>query len=181
MIGFAWAVEHVARIRRLVVLNTAAFPLPATKKLPWQLKLARTPLGPLLVRGLNAFALGAAYTGVTRRPLPKAVRDGLVYPYTSYADRRAVLRFVQDIPLVEGANGFDIVNTTAARLVAFADTPTYIGWGLRDFVFDHHFLAEWKRRLPKAKVVEFAEAGHYVLEDESEALVPAIATFVRAE
>ena len=40
-----------------------------------------------------------------------------------------------------------------------------ICWGERDFVFDHHFLAEWRRRFPEAEVHRFPDAGHYVLED----------------
>ena len=31
MIGFGWALSHSERVRRLVVLNTSAFPLPAGK------------------------------------------------------------------------------------------------------------------------------------------------------
>src|SRR5262245_40625611 len=52
MIGMAFASRHPERIRRLVILNTAAFLLPAGKRLPRSLWLVRnTPLGPLLVRG----------------------------------------------------------------------------------------------------------------------------------
>ncbi len=59
MIGMAYAARHPERIARIVVLNTGAFTLPPTKKMPWQLKLARTPfLGALLVRGFNAFSEG---------------------------------------------------------------------------------------------------------------------------
>lgn len=179
MISLAWAVDHPERVERLVLLNTAAFPLPEGRKLPWQLKLARTPLGPLLVRGFNAFAVGAAHLGVTRRKLAPAVRDGLLHPYGSWADRRAVLRFVQDIPLAPGNPGYETVVRTAGMLDRFRHTPTLIGWGGQDFVFDAAFLAEWRRRLPAATVLEFAQSGHYVLEDAAETLVPRIASFVR--
>src|SRR5205085_3655643 len=74
MIGMAWATRNPQRVTRLIVLNTAAFRLPAGKRLPWSLRLARsTPLGPVLVRGLNAFSRRAGrYCGV--RALPPAVR-----------------------------------------------------------------------------------------------------------
>ena len=46
MIGMAYAARHPERIARLVVLNTAAFHLPAAKSFPWPLWLCRdTPLG----------------------------------------------------------------------------------------------------------------------------------------
>ena len=43
MIGFGWALSHHAQVKRLVVLNTAAFPMPAAKKMPWQIGLGRHP------------------------------------------------------------------------------------------------------------------------------------------
>ncbi len=64
------------------------------------------------------------------------------------------------------------------RLALFADTPMLIGWGMRDFVFDRHFLAEWERRFPKAEVHRFPNAGHYVLEDEADQLIPAVRGFL---
>ncbi len=54
------------------------------------------------------------------------------------------------------------------------------GWGLKDFVFDHHFLARFRADLPDAQVTAFGDAGHYVLEDKHEVLVPAIRAFLDA-
>src|SRR3546814_15171732 len=36
MIGFGWALSHMPQVKRLVVLNTAAFPLPTATPMPWQ-------------------------------------------------------------------------------------------------------------------------------------------------
>src|SRR5690606_40820901 len=57
MIGFGWALERMPRVRRLVVLNTAAFPMPAGKPMPWQIALGRDyNIGELVIRGFNAFS-----------------------------------------------------------------------------------------------------------------------------
>src|SRR5262249_22136183 len=67
MIGMTWAHWHPERVKRLVILNTSAFLLPAGKVLPWQIWLVRnTPLGPLLVRGLNLFSRGAVNSCVVK-------------------------------------------------------------------------------------------------------------------
>ena len=50
---------------------------------------------------------------------------------------------------------------------------------MRDFVFDKPFLDEWIRRFPHAEVHRFDQAGHYVLEDEAEALIPLIEGFLQ--
>lgn len=178
MIGMAYAARYPERIGRLVLMNTAAFRLPATKSLPMSLKLCRTPaLGALLVRGLNAFSRGAVHTCVTKR-MPRAARAGYLAPYRSWNDRRAVHRFVQDIPLSPDHPSWAEVVRTEEGLAAMTTVPTLVMWGAQDFVFDDHFLEEWRRRLPHAEVHRFADAGHYVLEDAWERIVPLTTSFL---
>jgi haloalkane dehalogenase len=178
MIGMAYAHRHPERISRLVVLNTAAFRMPAGQRLPRSLWLCRnTPAGPLLVRGLNAFCRGAAHF-CTRRPLPPAVRAAYLAPYDSWRHRIAILRFVQDIPLSPGDPAYGLVAEVEAGLYGFTDVPMLICWGLRDFVFDQPFLDEWRRRFPAAEVRTFPEAGHYVLEDAGEEIGPLVSDFL---
>jgi len=180
-IGLGWAVRHPERVRRLVILNTAAFRLPPGKRLPWQLWVVRsTPLGALLVRGLNAFARGATRVACTRVRMPRPVRNAYCAPYDSWATRRAVLRFVEDIPLAPGDPAYAALVGMEGALAAFADRPALILWGARDFVFDHHFLAVWRRLLPGAEVHEFADCGHYVLEDAADRIIPLIRSFLVA-
>jgi haloalkane dehalogenase len=180
MIGFGWALKHAARVKRLVILNSAAFPLPPAKKMPWQLTLGRdSMLGAGLIRGFNAFAAGAARQGVAT-PMPPDVRRAYLAPYDSWANRIATLRFVQDIPLASGDRAWPLVEEAGRRLHEFADRPSFIGWGLQDFVFDRHFLDRFTRALPAAQVHAFEDAGHYVLDDKCEALVSAIRAFLVA-
>jgi haloalkane dehalogenase len=179
MIGTALAHRHPEWIKRLVILNTAAFPLPEAKRLPASLWWCRLPgIGPLLVRGLNAFSRGAVRF-CARRPLSPGVRAGYLAPYDSWRNRIAVLRFVQDIPLKPGDRGFDLVQDVADGLHRFAALPMLICWGEHDFVFDHHFLDEWRRRFPAAEVHRFADAGHFVLEDAGDEILSLIHDFLR--
>jgi len=53
-----------------------------------------------------------------------------------------------------------------------------ICWGLKDFVFDKHFLAEWRQRFPQADVHSFDDCGHYILEDACDEVVPLIKHFL---
>jgi haloalkane dehalogenase len=180
MIGMAWAVRHPERVARIVVLNGAAFPLPSTKRFPAALALARIPgLGAALVRGANLFARGAVRTCVTRRPMSAAVAAGYLEPYASWAERVAVHRFVLDIPLRPGDPAWPILCETADRLDVLASRPMLVAWGMRDFVFDRHFLDEWTRRFPAAEVHRFEDCGHYVLEDAAEEIVPLVRRFLR--
>jgi len=180
MIGTGFAARHPERIKRLVYLNTAAFHLPQSKPFPWALWICReTLLGTLLVRGLNAFSSAASYVGVKRKPMDKAVREAYVAPFNSWKNRISTIRFVQDIPLKPGDRNFDLVTDIGDSLAKFADVPTLICFGLQDFVFDKHFLAEWRVRMPHAEVHEFADCGHYILEDASDDVIELIQGFIK--
>ncbi|MGH8025240.1 MAG: alpha/beta fold hydrolase [Pseudoxanthomonas sp.] len=178
MIGFGWALTHAAQVQRLVITNTAAFPLPTAKKMPWQLSLGRdSKFGGFLIRAFNAFSSGASYQGVETK-MPADVRRAYVSPYDSWANRISTLRFMQDIPLHPGDKAWALVEAAGQRLPQFADRPAFIGWGLKDFVFDKHFLAGFASALPNAEVTAFDDAGHYVLEDKQAELIPAIRAFL---
>ena len=181
MIGMAWALRHPSRVRRIVILNTAAFHLPKTKKLPALLWWVRnTWLAGLLVRRFNAFSRGAVWLCCTRKRLSKELRDAYCAPYDSWANRIATLRFVQDIPLRAGDRGYDLISEVESKLGSFVDTPALICWGEKDFVFDHHFLDVWRKHLPNAEVHRFPDCGHYVLEDAGEEILPLVEHFLAA-
>ena len=179
MIGMAYATRHPEKIGRLVLLNTAAFHLPKTKKLPRTLWLCRnTPLGDFFIRDTGLFTSVLARWAVCR-PMEQRVREAYLLPYRAPQDRTGLLRFVQDIPLQPGDASYDLVSEVQAKLPAFRRTPTLILWGDRDFVFDHHFLRAWQNFLPAAEVHHFPNAGHYVLEDAGTEILPLISDFFR--
>ncbi len=181
MIGLAWAVRYPERVDRLILMNTAGFPLPANKPLPWLLWLGRnTRLGAWLITRCNAFCRSAARIAVTQ-PLAPEVRAGYLAPYASASDRLAVLQFVRSIPLQPADPGYAIVKEVSAGLARFRSKPCLILWGMKDFVFDHHFLREWQHYLPDAEIHRFAAAGHYVLEDAYQAILPRIRDFLARE
>lgn len=179
MIGMAFATRHPARIKRIVAINTGAFPLPASKKLPRSLWWARnTRLGAWLILKRNAFCRAAAKWCVTRKPLPPDVRAMYLKPYDSPEHRIAVLKFVQTIPLKPTDLGYDIVSDTAMSLAKFRNVPTLLLWGMKDFVFDRHFLAEWQRHFPHAESHTWPDCGHYLLEDAGEEAIMKVKEFL---
>ena len=173
-IALAWAVDHVERVDKLLVLNTGAFPIPPGKALPWSLAAARVPvLGGIAVRGLNAFSLGALVMGTGRSPvLGREARAGLTAPYDSPAHRTAVHEFVRDIPVSPRDPAYAVLARTESRLHLLQDRPTAVCWGLQDPVFDEVVLDHLLTLLPDAEVHRYADAGHYVLEDAADRIVP---------
>ncbi len=178
MIGMAYATRYPGKIKRLVISNTAGFHIPKGKQIPWQLKLSRTPLiGALLIQGLNLFCRGGIVQCVTHKPMSNDVKKAYLSPYDSWSHRLSVLRFVEDIPLDKNHPSYEIVDQVDTQLQQFSNLPVLICWGLNDFVFDKNYLDEWKKRMPNAEFHEF-DAGHYLLEDAGDEVIPIIKTFL---
>jgi haloalkane dehalogenase len=180
MIGMAYALRYPEKIMRLIILNTAAFLMPAGKKLPLRLRLVRNFNGfaRLAVLGLNLFSCGALYMAASKR-LPIDVKAGLKAPYNCWANRIATLKFVQDIPMYATDPSYATAKFVDENLYRLIEKPMLICWGMNDFVFDRDYLSEWQRRFPDAEVHKFPDTGHYVLEDVPEKIVVLMDEFLK--
>jgi haloalkane dehalogenase len=158
MIGMAWAVRFPERVARLVLRNRA--------------------LGALAPRSSDFFIRTAARTCCTRRPLPAEVLDAYLAPYATWADRIALLRFPQDVPLVASDPSYGLVSTIQAGLAQFRQTPTMICWGDRDVVFPPRVLDIWRDHFPHAEVHRFPDCGHWVLEDAPDEIAACVRAFL---
>ncbi len=175
-IGLGFATRHPELIGRIVVLNTAAFPSP---HIPFRIAACRWPvIGPLLVRGTNGFAGPATWMSMHRRKLSAAEKMALLLPYDSWANRVAVNGFVQDIPMSPDHPTWKTLQSVSDGLPQLKNSPMMIVWGGRDFCFNDYFFAEWTNRFPQAEVRYLPDAGHYVLLDAADEVVPQISEFL---
>jgi haloalkane dehalogenase len=146
--------------------------------------MCRFPLlGDLLLRRLNAFArLALPWATVHRERLTPEVRAGYLAPYDCWENRIAILRFVQDIPLEEKHRSRKTLEEIEAGLYLFREHPMLIVWGAQDFCFTvRDFLTAWQERFPYAETRLVGDAGHYVVEDAHERIVPWMLEFLRSE
>jgi len=177
-IGMGYAQRHPEKIAGFIVLNTAVFFPP---HIPFSIKMCRFPIyGGLLVRGLNGFLLTALIFGTSQRKrFTRQVRAGYLAPYNSWANRIAIHRFVQDIPLEANHPTKPIVDALEPGLAQFRNHPMIIFWGKDDICFtERDYLPHWKKHFPNAEVHVFEKAGHFVLEDAHEKIIPRVLEFL---
>jgi haloalkane dehalogenase len=175
-IGFGFAERHPELISRIVILNTAAFRSP---RIPVRIQLCKSPgVGPAIVRALNGFARPATWMAMNRRALSADEKRAMLFPYDNWKNRVAVSAFVQDIPLRSSHPTWATLKTVEEGVTQFRDRPVLILWGGKDFCFNDPFLATWRELLPHAQVCRIADAGHYVLLDAREDVVPAAVNFL---
>ena len=177
-IGMGFARRHPERIKRIVVMNTAAF---CSTKIPFRIAVCRWPIvGPLAVRGFGAFSHAALSMAIQRKQnMTDAVRRGYLAPYDGWHNRVATMAFVRDIPLNPSHPTYAELAATDAALESFQTTPMCILWGDRDWCFTTEFRKEWERRFPEARVHAVKEAGHWILEDEGPRALAWIAQFIK--
>ncbi|OIO59399.1 MAG: alpha/beta hydrolase [Verrucomicrobia bacterium CG_4_10_14_3_um_filter_43_23] len=174
-IGIGAALKHIDKLDKIVILNTAAF---RSKHIPFRIRLCRIPIiGEWIVRALNGFARPATFMAVEKK-LPKAVKDGYLFPYNNWANRIAIARFVQDIPLNQKHPSYNTLLGIEEKLHQLKEKAMLICWGKKDFCFNQHFLKVWKERFENAETYVYEKASHYLLEDEGEEVLKEIVKFL---
>src|ERR1051325_10965718 len=106
------------------------------------------------------------------------VRAGLLAPYDSWANRVAVHRLVQDIPMRPRHLGYTTLRNIELGLPRLRDCPWMFIWGMRDWCFTPQFLARFLGIFPAVEVHRLADAGHYVVEDAYERILPLVEQFL---
>jgi pimeloyl-ACP methyl ester carboxylesterase len=176
-IGLGAAVRMPERFSRFVLLNTAAF---RSDRMPWRIRVCRTPvLGTLAVRGANAF-VRAALSMAMEHPdrLSAEERAGIAAPYDSWANRVAVQRFVEDIPMAAGHPSYSTLVEIEHGLKKIAARPVQLIWGMRDWCFTPWFLERFLEFFPKAEVQRIDDAGHWVMEDAPDDVIGNVMRFL---
>lgn len=175
-IGLGMARLLQDRVKKITILNTAAFP---SKNISKRIHFCKTPfIGNFLIRGLNLFAASATSMAV-EKPLNPLVKQGYLYPYNNWRNRIAVSKFVQDIPLLEKHPSWETLKTIERSLHLFTKNPIMICWGAKDFCFNDYYLKEWMKRFLDARLHRFPNAGHYILEDAFDEVLDNMKDFLR--
>jgi len=176
-IGLGVVRRQLDRFRRVVLLNTAAFPPPYV---PWRIAACRWPVvGRLMVQGANAFVLAALRMTLSRRRrLDPAVEQAYTAPYRTWTSRRQVYEFVRDIPRSPRDATWQELAATEAWLPMLANHPALLVWGLRDWCFRPECLDRFAAAWPQAEVHRWADVGHWVTEDAPEQLLPTVREFL---
>jgi pimeloyl-ACP methyl ester carboxylesterase len=172
-IGMGLATRYPHLIKKIVVMNTAAF---TSDEIPTRINILRNPLGEWFIRSFNGFAGPATYMA-TKRGLSPIIKKGFILPYKNFESRIATAKFVRDIPLTKEHPTYSTLIDIENKL-NLIKAPLLVLWGEKDFCFTLNFHKRWLEIFPKAKSVTFPEAGHYLVEDELDGVIKEISTFL---
>ncbi len=170
-IGLGAILERTDRLRSLVLINTWAWELPSF--LPPFLREFRTEgLGEILAMGGNLF-VESMPGGMAKREVDPLVMEAYRAPFPDYWSRVGTLAFQREIPLTEHDRSSRLMGSIHERLDTLT-VPVRLIWAMRDRVFQPVFLEQWLEIYPNAEVIRIVDAGHFVLEDDPDAVIRAL-------
>jgi acyl-CoA synthetase (AMP-forming)/AMP-acid ligase II/pimeloyl-ACP methyl ester carboxylesterase len=166
-IGLGFAVNHVERIKRLIILNTWAFLLPGNSPLPPLLAQIREPgVGEKLVLEQNALVERGIPGGISRRDRVSAgMMAAYRQPFPTAETRRAMLALVREIPLGKKAPAAETMESIQVGLRKLK-IPAIIIWGEKDPVFSPRLVKIWHAYFPGSKAHLLPGVSHFLQEDE---------------
>lgn len=176
-IGLSYALRHPETVRRLILINTWAWPLahrPLLQLFSW---LTGTPIGRIAVEHFNAFVRVAMPLTLGRVPSPT---PPWIRAYATALDsperRRACWKFA--CSLRAEADWLRSLWTRRSRL---GERPTLLCWGMADPAFGSPAtLHRWQSLFPDATTHRFPESGHYVPEEMGPELAPFVTDFLQS-
>lgn len=176
-IGLSYAVENPERVKRLVILNTWMWSVKSDWYYQGFSGFMGGAVGRWLCRHNNFFVravVKAAYGDKTllTPEIHRHYFDALPTPES----RKGTWVFPKQI--IASSAWLDSLWQQRANI---ADKPTMFAWGMKDIAFRSSELRRWQALFPNAQVTRFATAGHYVQDEQGEALAKLIADFMVAK
>lgn len=168
--GLSYAITRPEKVKRLVILNTWLWPVDDDWYYQGFSGFMGGPIGRWLCRERNGFVNLVMPKAYGRRELLtdedlRHYRDALPTPES----RRGTWVFPKQI--IESTPWLASLWEKRALL---ADKPALLAWGMKDIAFREKELKRWQEALPHAEVLRFEQAGHYVGDEEPEAIAAGI-------
>ena len=151
--------------------------------MPWRIRVCRTPaVGTAGRARAERVCPGRIAHGRLQHPerMTPAVRAGYLAPYDSWQHRQAIYRFVQDIPMSPQHPSYATLTADRAGTAAVgASTMAARSGACAIGASRRQFLERFLEFFPQAEVHRLDDAGHYVVEDAHERIVPLVEAVLR--
>lgn len=170
-IGLAYALNHPDRIKQIVITNTWMWSVRSDWYYQGFSRFMGSLIGRWLIRRFNFFAntiMRIAYGD--RSKLTPAIHRHYLMALAEPAERKGCWVFPRQII---GSSGW--LSDLWSRRQALEGKVKLIAWGMKDIAFREKELNRWAMHFPGARVVRWADGGHFVADEKSDGLIAEMA------
>ncbi len=173
-IGMHYAVTHPDNVKRLIVLNTWAWPVDGDFHFTSFSAFMGGPIGRMLIKKRNFFA------GTFMRA---------AFGDKSKLSEEAHQHYLRALPTAESRKGCYVfpkrivasgpwLGEIWGRISVLKDKPTLFVWGMKDVAFREKELQRWQSALQNSRMVRLPTVGHFVAEEAPEELGEKVKAFL---
>jgi haloalkane dehalogenase len=175
-IGLSHAVRSPGSVKRLVIMNTWMWSVRGDPHYERFSGFMGGPVGRFLIRRFNFFVrvvMKRAVGDPARLPAP--VHRHYLRALERPEERKGCWTFPKRI--IDSGEWLEGLWSKRDRI---RDKPALILWGMKDIAFRERELDRWIGLFPAARVVRYADTGHYLQEEVAGGLNPVVAEFLRS-
>lgn len=175
-ISLGYALTHPGNIRRIVLFNTWCWSVREDKHFSGPASVISSWLGRFLYKKMNApvnTIMPQAFGD--KKKLTREVHEHYKKVVPDSSSRIALYAIALEL-----MNASPLWQSLWNKLSLIEDKPFLIFWGMKDKFVPPYLLDKWKQRLPRAKVIEYADAGHFVQEEKPVEMVAEIKEFMKS-
>jgi haloalkane dehalogenase len=173
-IGMQYAVTHPQNVKRLIVLNTWAWPVDDDFHYTSFSAMMGGLMGRFLIRYFNFFVnsfMRVAFGDKSR--LSEHAHQHYKNALPTAASRKGCYVFPKQI-----IASTPWLRQVSSNLAALKGKPTLFVWGMKDVAFREKELKHWQNVLPNSLTLRLNTVGHFVAEEAPEELGEAVAGFL---
>ena len=176
-IGLSYAIEQPHNTHSLVLFNTWMWSLRGEPVVEAAGILGRGRLGRVVFQHLN-FEVRVLFKMAwgNKAKLDTALYQQYRKAFPQPRDRRAIQTLARE--LRDSSAWYEELRRRRERI---KDISALLLWGLKDPIFTARQLARWQGLLTNAQTITFPDAGHFVQEEERDAIRQLVEQFLAAQ
>lgn len=176
-IGLSYAVEHADNVAGLVLFNTWMWSLKDKPDAVRAGKLLGGAIGKFLYEQFNfSPRVLLKMLMVDKSKLTEEIHRHYLRVFPTRQDRRSTWVLARE--LIGSSDWYESLWQRRDRI---RRKPALLLWGMKDKAFQADALEKWKNLFENKRVVEFADAGHFVQEEEADKIGPIVKNFLESQ
>ncbi len=173
-ISLGYAIAHPSNINNIVLFNTWCWSVKEDPHFSKPARVIESWFGKFLYKKMNMpvrFIMPAAFGD--RKKLTPEVHNHYKKVVPNSASRIALYAIA--LELMRASKYWQSLWNS---MNVIENKPVLIFWGMKDAFIPPYCLYKWRQRLPKAKVVAYEDAGHFVQEEKPDEMIREIRHFL---